>query len=720
MMNSPMRTLVTRLMTALSLLALLFVAVLVVRVQTWTSERALVSTSLPDTFFVPSASTAKQPSLDNVYASVVVPDFEMPIVNRIARSSANKQPRVRFMQVTKEVNILDEVFAPVQNAPVQDVDGQWRQLQGSTTVPTAEPVVLKPVEMKSELSTQFVALMDNVVLPNEEKTEIAEAPAPVVPAEEVPVSPVVDSVNTIAAKDAVVSDDDLEPQFFEMPKKAEQSKDLVVKAQPVAEEVVGAKDDYPEPVGWDLPVGSQNAPPDQTIKVDSQLVTAGFVAPQGVPTSVLKPAPVVAMTTHSQAPVSSNSEYSAPVITDTQKKEKTVDVPDSQEEVATQPSRITIAPLAVGAGKSVSALKNFEIRPKDDDAESWQDAGKGEVVWEEQVAEGTYSRGIVILQDDYVPTHADIAMAPEQEGIINIPVFSTEKMARFGEVTGTKPTGSVLVELDEATETIQLDGLKSKTFRLTADFTITKGDDFQYLLFNGVEAGNRTMTMVLSNGRRVHRLIHVHEREMTFDSNLYGKEERVVVALAEEDLLSRKKRPLVIPGEKTQDFFTGEKAQKLSPSKYAFRSSVRAQGARRYVALGHQGEEIYVGFDGSKTVEVPSEALMREVIQRFHLNGSSKSCVVQVNLDRAAKRYMVQSESYGEGHVSYGQVLDEDGQFYESMGENSRRLFLMSENTSGSSHSDNARLNIRIEYQDGSHRSFQSYCSPNSYLVEQL
>jgi hypothetical protein len=111
---------------------------------------------------------------------------------------------------------------------------------------------------------------------------------------------------------------------------------------------------------------------------------------------------------------------------------------------------------------------------------------------------------------------------------------------------------------------------------------------------------------------------------------------------------------------------------------------------------------------------------MKEVIKKFGLQGNSKACLIQVNLEKPAKKYDLFAESYGQSHVSYGLALDEDGQFYETLGEKSRRLFVMSENQGGDELAENAKINVRIEYQDGTKRSFSTFCSANTYLVEQL
>jgi len=324
---------------------------------------------------------------------------------------------------------------------------------------------------------------------------------------------------------------------------------------------------------------------------------------------------------------------------------------------------------------------------------------------------------VIDRSDEHVSTHAEIAMIDER---FEIPMISLQTLQRYTAAKGAEATGFVLIRLDAETSDVTIDGKGFRKVRLDATMREVGANEATYILFTGVESGNRTLSILHVDGRSAHRLIHVVEGQLTYEANNYLSEDQVALELQEEDVLAKEKRPLVIAGEQIGAFFTGDKGQKTATDKYRFRSAPRLLGARQYFALTHQGEELYVGVDGSTRADLPSESLMREVIRRFRLGGNARACVVQVNLDRPARHFQVSAQSFRDGHTSYGLVLDADGQFYESMGANSRRLFLMSENVSGDEQSDNAKLNVRIEYNDGSFRSFSTFCSPNSYLVEQL
>ncbi len=701
------------------MIALLWVGSVVVRLHTWGDERSLVSFTAPEAFHLPAAANravATSVALDDVYAAVTLPALPTQMVASAARSF--RHPPVEFLRVTKEVRILDEAFSEeLDERPA----GEWRPLQGSTEVPTQGPVELKAVHVGDMESTNFVALMDAVKLPHEEGTMVAEAKAEegAAPAPEVPATAVADAVNLTQAKSQdVVS---AEPEFFEYEAKPEVEK-VAVEAPTVEPQVPSPPDEYSPPEGWDLPVGTQRAMADspKTPQAEEGITTFSYTVPTGLPSKSL---PKVAMGTQ-KAP-SAKASVNTHNVDKADKHDggeegftKKADAKKKLETGEAAVAEIVLSPLSVGMTKT-SPLRNFEVRAKDDDAETWQDHGEGTVLWREEVVPGTHSRGATVLRKDHVPTHVDIPVL-QGSGQVEIPVLTMQKLESFSRRPRQVPVGFVLVDLDEQTETVEIDGVKPTVTKLDSNFRKTKGEDHRYLLFSGVETGNRTLTALLGDGRRARRVIHVHEEEMTFDPGLFSRDERLSVTLRQEDLLSNEPTPLVVPAEQAKLFFDGTVAQKTAPDRYAFRPAPRFLGSRHYLSLSHLEEEIYVGVDRDGEVDVPSEELMREVIRRFKLSSGSQSCVVQVNLDRPAKSYRVLAESHDQAHVSFGLVLDKDGKFYDSLGENSRRLFLMSESQGGARQSENARLNIRLEYQDGTFRSFQTYCSPHAYLVEQL
>lgn len=686
-----MQLLVTRMLTTLSLLTLLILAAVGVRLHSWSTEKTLVQWPVVPSFISLTDSAPQQivaaPTLEDSYAAYVVPELtlEAPVRKVAAARKSRPAPRVEFQRVQKQINILDEVFAPIEE--FESTNGEWREIQGSTTVPEFDSIKLEAVAAAPLETTNLLALADQYSLPQE--TMVAEVEVK----ETKKAEPVVveDAVTTAQAASV-----DAEPEFFtyEAPE-----------AKPVAKVAV-AEEKAPE---YSLPEDIQvaEAKPETTQKdlaqaEDEDLITFSYTGAQPAK-QLQRPAQTIAKS--NSKPVNTQKPAPAPA-------------PEADEELGfmnTQAS-VVIAPLSVST--QVDRLRHFEMRAQDDGNTILQDNGSGEISIQETQATQSGSRSFVLLQRDHVPTHVDVLFASGVK--LEIPVMERSHFAQFEAQPGQTLVGYVLVELDDETESITVDGVKPRVTHLTDQFKKTKDSDYRYVMLSGVEVGNRLLTAVRSDGKKSQRIIHVHEEEITFDANLYGASGDLTLTLSEEGLLSRTRHDLVISGDQVEMTFGGQKAQKISPAAYKLRAAPLLLGSRHYVTLSHQSEEIFVGVDKSTEVEVPSEDLIREVIRKFGLAGHAAACLIQVNLDRPAKRYEVLAESHGQSHVSYGLVLDKDGQFYESLGESSRRLFIMSENQGGEEAARNAKINIRIEYQDGSKRNFSSFCSANTYLVEQL
>jgi hypothetical protein len=687
-----MQLLVTRMLTTLSLLTLLILAAVSVRLHGWSTEKTLVQWPATLEFFnvleMAPAQVAADPNLEEEFVAYSLPELtlEAPIRKIAAVRKPLSVPRVEFQRVQKEINILDEAFSPIEE--FEPAAGEWRELQGSTTVPEFDSIKLEAISVAPIEATNLLALAEQYSLPQETmladvKEEMKEA---------APEQVIEDAVKTAQAAPAV----DAEPEFF------------AYEAKPV--ESVSAKSaNIVTSHEYSLPgdISVSEAPEATTQKAlpqteDEELVTFTYTGDQ--PAKQLdRPSPTIAGASNGKPVVPSPAPSPVPP-------------PKPDPAPGFVSSQVVIAPLSVST--QVTSLRHFEMRAQDDGNTILQDNGSGEISIQEMQASQSGSRSFVLLQRDHVPTHIDVPFAAGVK--LEIPTMERSYFAQFEKQPGQTPVGYVLIELDDETESVMVDGAKPRETRLTDKFIKTTDTDYRYVMLSGVEVGNRLLTAVRTDGKKSQRIIHVHEEEITFDANLYTESGDLTISLSEEGMLSRSRRDLVVSGEQVAMTFGGQKSQKISPAAYKLRAAPLLLGSRHYVTLTHQKEEIFIGVDKSTEVEVPSEDLIREVIRKFGLEGHAAACVIQVNIDRPAKRYEVLAESHGQSHVSYGLVLDKDGQFYESLGESSRRLFIMSENQGGEEAAQNAKINVRIEYQDGSKRNFASFCSPNTYLVEQL
>lgn len=557
-------------------------------------------------------------------------------------------------------------------------------------LPFNEPVTLKKVSYNVGLLENMVALYNG--LPVEEKVLIAEEIK----------KPVVDEVKTVQAST------DAEPEFFEYESKPEEKvEDVEVAAAPVLEK---------EKLIENIKVVVQDiqpvvAPPVQ--KTEEPKVDMVAFDYSGLRQDIRdNRVPTVSMVDTHRKP-KKHSVVKPPVQEEiTENSEKNALVAPVYE------TQMTIQGVATDLRHN-DVLRGFEVRFQDNTSESFEDYGDGEVSVSLSMSRPKMTRSMVLLKRGFAPTNTDLILE-EGAGSVSIPVLSQElldtQMAPF-ERTG--PVGALLVELADETEKATLDVPFGKVITLDGDMRETSSEDFRYQLFVGVKAGNALLSYVHGN-EITNKIVHVHEREVTFESNFFEKEKLEKVSLFQEDLLSREKSPLVTASENVRVFAKNIHGQKLNQNTYRMDFGRALMGGRNYIELAHESEPVFVGTKNETNLSIPSEGLMRHILSSLPDSKLGNRCVIQVNTKRKIADVSVAAESVGEGLMVSTQYLDADGRFYESASEKTRKIIMVGENQSSDNQDMSGKVNLKITYLDGSQEFLGSYCSPNTYLVEQL
>ena len=560
-------------------------------------------------------------------------------------------------------------------------------------LPFHEPVTLQKVTYNVDLLENMVALYQG--LPVEEKVLVAEEIK----------KPVVDEVKTAQ------SSTDAEPEFFEYETKVEEKAEVVeVAAAPVPEKEKTIEN-IKVVVQDILPVPAPAAPKTEEAKVD--IVAFDYSGlKQDIKDNKI---PTISMVdTHRKS--KRNSVVKPPV------QEENVEKSEKSEKNAlVQPvyeTQMTIQGVATDL-RDNDILRGFEVRFQDNTSESFEDYGDGEVTVSLSMARPKMTRSMVLLKRGFAPTNTDLILE-DGAGSVSIPVLSQElldkQMAAF-ERAGA--VGALLVELADETEKATLDVPFGKVITLDGDLRETKSEDFRYQLFIGVKAGNALLSYVHGN-EITNKIVHVHEREVTYESNFFEKEKLEKVSLFQEDLLSHEKSPLVTASENVRVFAKNIHGEKLNQNTYRIELGKALLGGRNYLELAHESESVFVGTKNESNLSIPSEGLMRHILSSLPENRLGNRCVIQVNTKRKIADVTVAGESVGENLMLSTQYLDADGRFYESASEKTRKIIIVGENQSSDNQDMSGKVNLKITYLDGSQEFLGSYCSPNTYLVEQL
>ncbi len=563
-------------------------------------------------------------------------------------------------------------------------------------LPFNEPVTLAPVYRAEELSTNLLANYKDI------KVEmVAEAPV------------VVDEVQTkMAASDSA-------PEFFEYPNETEK------KAEPVkTEEDKTVKTEVVETKKIDS-VTSEAV--HEEVELQDLIAFDYSKAENDLKEKTI---PTMTMVT-SQNDGSENATTLLDVGGDSIKKKEFQSLP--KKDVNSQKNNLVsdfikhpqfknhVSIQIVGTDLKTTANEvGFEVRPQDDLSESHFDYNNGVINIQTDLSEPKMTRSVAILKRGFTPTNTEIILE-EGASEVTIPLLNEETFNELiapYEVRG--PIGAVLVELDDETETATLDVPYSKVLKLNEKMQVVEGDHFSYQMFIGVKVGNALLSYRLNKGQTTAKIIHIHEREVTFESNFFEKVSSENLNLFEEDVLSKDKMPLITSAENIKLFASDKTSKKINDHSYRVSFDQIQLGSRKYLELNHLDEPIFVGYKDATSINVPSESFIRNILSKTEKAGMGNRCLIQVNLTRKATRVDVGTESAGESLRTYSQMLDSDGKFYDTLGPKSEKIIIVGENQENGPAVSDSKINLKITYEDNSIQYFGTYCSSNTYLVEQL
>jgi hypothetical protein len=612
-----------------------------------------------------------------VFPEITVPEFKLP---KKAVIVAEIRPNtIRPTPITPK---------PIRPVIIKPKEIRPKQIRTSIELPFEETVTIHPVVYEGEMLSDLVALYDG--LPVEEKVMVAEKP--VEKTDEVKTTQAAEKKTTVEA----------EPEFFEYKDEAVE----VAAATPTPE-----KEKVVESVNVIVQEVAAVQPKDQKeevkAKADTTVVAFDYSAmKQDIQYNKV---PTVSLVTthpgsHATTVKKANPLSHSPVV---------------QEEKAARKfqSQMTIQGVATDL-KKTDMIQNFEIRFQDNTNEILEDYGDGEVTTTVPMARSKMTRSMVLLKRGFVPTNTDLIFE-DGAGSVSIPVLQQDQFDELIRPYENKgAVGAVLVELADETERATIDAPFGMVITLDGDMKETSREDFRYQLYVGVKAGNAILTYVHGN-ETTNKIIHVQERELTYESNFFEKTNLKKVSLFQEDLLAREKAPLVTASENVRVFAKNVTGVKLNQNTYKIDFGKALLGGRNYLELIHESEPIFIGTKEESELTVPSESFMRHILGSLPENKLGNRCLIQVNTKKKISEVFVGAESVGESLMTSVQYLDADGRFYDSASEKTRKVIVYGENQ-GPDEEMTGKVNVKIMYLDGTVDFLGSYCSPNTYLVEQL
>jgi hypothetical protein len=592
---------------------------------------------------------------------------------------ALEAPEIKFAAI----NFPAETNSKVKKITHRKLSPMKMEKVAKNELPFHEPVKLGSVYMNKDLPVNLASLYI------EFKYEmIAQS------------SPILDEISTKLASSE-------EPQFFEYDDVKTDVKDEAPVTQEITYKSEEAKPEETDKIEKISQLDNQELnQPDSNEVISEQVELQELVAfdyskakedikAQGIPTiGTVTSQPAKTEIKLSEIHKSENKKPNQKVTT------QNIEVPKSMEKNSllmkstempkTYPSHVTIQ-LAGTNLKETKPEVGFEIKFQDDLNEAVQDYNMGKISLEQELSESKMTRSLVVLKRGFAPTNTDLIL---EEGVaeLSLPIIDestfNELMAPF-ESRG--PIGAVLIELSENVEEASLDVPYSQVLRLDEKMQITEGTDYVYQLFVGVKAGNALLSYKDMDEKITSKIIHIHEREVTFESNIFEVVVNERIQLLEEDLMGKEKTPLIISSDEIKHFATDKTPLKINDHTYRTSFKKTVLGGRRYLELTHQAEPVL-----------------------------GNRCLVQINLKKKALSVEVAAESVAASLMTKTQVLDANGKFYDSIGAKSQKIIIVGEGQGAPGISNDGKINVKLNYQDGSVQYLGTYCSPNTYLVEQL
>ena len=377
-------------------------------------------------------------------------------------------------------------------------------------------------------------------------------------------------------------------------------------------------------------------------------------------------------------------------------------------------SKTIVSTYEVNLGENSSdTLRNFEIVSASEGNSRLDDNNNGNIHIEAELAssQGVY-RG-TILKRGYLRTSMDIALEPGTIEVA-IPSITQESMMNFLEKQGINGLGGfLLVDIDRGIQDIDIDAEYEAKYDLDENFTVTKDDSVaRFMLFAGVDAGNSLLKVRTVDNEYSEKIIHIVEDELLFEALMINAAEKMELVTYERTILSNRASELDIDAAKIKYFNRNIIAKKKASNLHEIKVPVLPLGMRRYIEFSHLEEVIYVGVGDNTEIELPSSEFIVNLLEANNMSGMEGRCVVQINL----KRPLLKVTSIGEssrGPMSLDRFyLEKNGSLSEEETPLSTKLFILGD--------QQGIINVKVEYQDKTTDYLQTFCSPETYLLEQL
>ena len=365
-------------------------------------------------------------------------------------------------------------------------------------------------------------------------------------------------------------------------------------------------------------------------------------------------------------------------------------------------------------------VRNFDFTPSYDSNISLRDFNEGSISVEYSLKNQTGLLRGTILKNHFLRTTFEIPLGSEYSKF-EIPLITKESLGDYldeNELDGYG--GYFLVDLGELIEDVDIEKTsndKSLAYEhrvlLNDNFKPVKdGSDYRYVLFIGVIPGSLNVRYLGVNGQETSKLTFIVADEMSYDFSQIERPHLLNFKTKVRNTLGSNSAPIDLSIESITSFLDEENPAKIAEASYEIKVPWSVKGMRNYFEFKYLEDSIFVGIDSDQNIELPSKEFIGEILQSFNMDSLGAECFLQLNFSNSVSELSIQAESE-KGPANFDHTyLDRDGVFSPELSPLSQKFFAVGY--------EEGIYSIKVKYEDGRSDYLRTYCSPSTYLLEQL
>lgn len=359
-----------------------------------------------------------------------------------------------------------------------------------------------------------------------------------------------------------------------------------------------------------------------------------------------------------------------------------------------------------------SQVRAFEFVPDYDRADRRDDQSGGEIGFGYSLSGEMNTQTGVVIARGMIPTRVELNLSAQ--AIFEVPLINEAGIQKFLQKRGLAIEGNLmLLAIDPSIIDTEIDSRFAERLFFDKNFKLlSSSSGASFVLYAGVKSGNILIRYLLSNKDSSQKIVYVGDGEMYYEDAEFKNLGRETFTFTTRNVLGQKRKELIIDGNDINYFYTNITAKKKALNAYDMKIPTLASGMRKYFEFKHLNDSVFVGSSDGREIEIPSNEFIGKVLEINQVNSLDERCVVQLNLTKDVRSIVANGKNRSGEMFVETTFLDSDGAFSRDNFELAEKAFMVGDLE--------GQFSVKIEYSDDSTQFLKTFCSPGTYLVEQL